>query len=111
MGRLNDKILAATFAAMKLHLQLVEDYSYFQGTTSYDITITMGDSDFTMMFRPAGKVPLGEMRIRCLPAISRNIADIHDATCICLHTIKESVHSLESLEPIEHLRLLGEDYH
>ncbi len=109
MGYLSKRQVDATFEAMQRHLQLVEEYSYFQGTTSYDIRITMGDSAFSMMFRPAGNIPLDDMRARTVRIISKNIVDIHDSTCACIADIKESMHTIEKLGP-EPLRLVDEDY-
>ena len=104
MGYLNDRAVAATFAAMQRHLALVEEYSYFQGTTLYSVNITMGDSAFSMQFAPAGHITLADMRIRCLPVITKNLAAIHDSTCACMFDIRESMHGLTYLD-------LDEDYH
>ena len=112
MGHIDrQKMVDATFAAMDRHLQLVEEYRYFQGITRYDVNITMGDSSFTMSFRPAGHFTLHEMRVRCVSVISRNIADIHDSTCSCIQDIRDSMHTLESIKQEYYLQLLDEEYH
>ena len=110
MGHLSDTVISATFAAMQKHLQLVEEYSYFQGTTSYVIKITMGDSDFAMVFEPLGHIQLSDMRVMCLPVITKNIADIHNCTCACIFDIRESVSSAIDLSEL-YLELADEDYH
>ena len=97
----SQKQVDASFAAMRKHLSLEESYHYGNGSTYYTVRIIMGDSAFSMEFIPPGKFPIEEMRIRCLPIITKNIRDIHDGTCDCLHEINEATHTLEILEPDE----------
>lgn len=83
------------YAAMERHLNLVEEYNYFQGTTTYIVHIRMGDSAFSMNFAPNGNIALPEMRARCLRVIIQNVTDIHDSTCNALFAMKEGMHSAE----------------